>query len=181
MCVCTCSWMITWHSPGAESLGVQLPATPAPPEPSITNNCWPSKAEKWALTELAASERARARPLVGSPSAAPVHRESAPWDRSHGGSTKQGGRLPPGFSSYKLKGERCFQNFAVCFNSYSFPALAVFCPRGAEWCVNVAKAAAIDCSCRHERGRRCFHHWLAPVWDWRLLLLLLLLLLLFGC
>ena len=33
----------------------------------------------------------------------------------------------------------------------------LFCPRGAEWCCDVARAAAIDCcSCRHhERSRRC--------------------------
>ena len=37
------------------------------------------------------------------------------------------------------------------------PALAILCPRGAEWFWYVARAAATDCcSCRHhERSRRC--------------------------
>ena len=34
----------------AEHLGVRLPASPPPLEPSTTHNCWPSRADTWALT-----------------------------------------------------------------------------------------------------------------------------------
>ena len=55
-------------------------------------------------------------------------------------------------------GGGCLRIFAAKFNSKSpSPALAFFCPRRAEWCCDVARAAAIDgCSCRHhEHSRRC--------------------------
>ena len=75
-----------------------------------------------------------------------------------GGSARLAGRLPPGSSSYRLKntgrGGGVFRTSAVWCTSLSSPA---FGSRRAEWCNDVARAAAIDCcSCRHhERSRRC--------------------------
>ena len=64
----------------------------------------------------------------------------------------------------RAPGGGIFRNSAVCFTSYPLPALAVFCPRGAAWCVDSARAiATLRRSCRsHCLSRRCRLRMAAP-------------------
>ena len=46
------NWQTLRATPVPSHPGVKLPATPAPPEPSITHSCECPRAEKWALTSI---------------------------------------------------------------------------------------------------------------------------------
>ena len=89
-------------------------------------------------------------------------------------STRRSGRVPPSsdtLSSARSKncvpgswGVGCSGTSPCSASRSQPPALAILCPRGAVWCVNSARAMAIDCrSClKAARSRRPLRRCAAP-------------------